>query len=163
VPTVNVTFGLHLLTGDDVADVPEERLSLEEHGEPIQRQRVLDGFLAIDVEGQPRFEVSDELWAAVQNLCFRAVEELSAGDRECWVYTATSADAHVVVLPEATQLRLLSEYARPVTAPREPLLKELFACGLRVLEFLERLGDPHRGFVEPLRPYAERARAALNR
>jgi len=163
VPPVTVTFELQLRVGDEWIDVGEEQLSLEQHQEAIERQDVLEGSIVIEVAGQPRFEAGDELWAAVQNLCFRAVEELSAGDTACWVYTATSTDSHVVVLPMATQLRLLSEYSSPLTAPRESLLTELLACGERFLELLARLGDDQRPSAEQLRPYAERARTALGK
>lgn len=160
VPTVNVTFQLYLRAGNAHVEVPED--ALDEHLEALERQEVLEGALVIEAPGQPRLEVADELWAVVANLCFRCVEDLSTSDRECWVYTVTNADAHVVVLSMASQLRLLSEYGPVVTAPREPLLQALLACGERFMDLLERLGKPQREFTEELRPFAERARAALS-
>ena len=160
-PAVNVTFELHLRVGDEWLEVGETQLSLEEHRQAIESQDVLEGTIDIDVAGQPGFQAGDELWAAVQNLCFRAVEEVGAGDDACWAYTATSSDSHVVILPMASQVRLLSEHARPITAPREELMVALLACGERFLELLERLGGAQRPLVEHLRPYAARARTAL--
>jgi hypothetical protein len=160
VATVNVTFELYLRAGQELLEVPED--ALDRHREAIARQEVLEGALVIEAPGQPRLEVADELWAVVANLCFRCVDELSTGDRECWVYTVTNADAHVVVLSMASLLRLLSEHGPVVTVQREPLLQALFACGERFMGLLERLGESQREFAEELRPYAARARAALD-
>jgi hypothetical protein len=157
-----VTFQLQLVVAGDLLEIGEQELSGDEHREAIESQDVLEGAIVIEVDGR-RFEAADELWAAVQNLCFRAVEELSSGHDGCWVYTATSSDSHVVILPIAKLLRLLSEEARAVTAPRDELLEALLDCGERFLDLLERLGESQEPFVRQLRPYAERARAALGR
>jgi hypothetical protein len=153
-----VTFELQLITGAGVETVPEQALR-EEHRELLAHQDVIEGAIVLEHEGQPRLAFADELPAAVQNLCFDAVAAMAEGGRDCFLYRRTSFEGNLVLIPRGASVRLIGDDTPTFTAPMRDLLPELHACGVRVLDLLDRLD----GGAEYLRPFERRATAALAR
>jgi hypothetical protein len=160
-----VTFTLHLLMGGDIAEVPEDVLG--DHWDTylpvLEQQDSLEGAIVVQAGDQSRLEVVDELWAAVQNLCFLSIVALLDEKRECYLYRFTSSDGHLVMIPLAHLVRLLGENKPVVTESMQALLPQLVDCGLRVLHLFNRLGGRAAEFADHLQPYAERATDALVR
>jgi len=158
-----VTFEVHVVLDNDLKEISEEVLAndLENYREILLEQEVLEGSLLIEVQDQPRLEVTDELWAVVQNLCFACFPALLEEKRECYIYTCTSYDGHIVMLQLADLIRLIGEDTPTITEKKQKLLPELFDCGIRYLEFLKRLGDDRNESVQYLQPFADKARRIL--
>ena len=159
----SVTFEIYAMKDDAVVEIPEGNLSesLERFRALLRTVSVLDGALVIAVEGQDPLYVVDELWAAVQNLCFTCPVEVWAQRRERFLYRFTSSSEQIVVSVHGDHVRLLPSDGAEVTAPQRELFLPLYACGERFVQFLRDLHGPEDATVRHLEPFADRARAAL--
>jgi hypothetical protein len=110
--------------------------------------------------------ILDDLSSATQRLCFEALERLVApGSTYAYQHFTSNAHAALVSSVDGATIALSGEYLPSREFPRATLFPALYACGLRYLAFLEELGSRGRASSVPdlahLRPFAERARAAL--
>jgi hypothetical protein len=160
---VHVTFALDLFTGDDYQTVSEAdlRAAPDSYRDLIRAQETLEGSLRIEANGQPPVEISDELWAAVQNLCFTAVSALLDPERDCFLYRKTNVDSHIVLISLGPVVRLMGEDIPAATFPASELLPALTGCGLRIVDLYRSIGGAAAEFVHYLQPYADQATAAL--
>lgn len=158
-----VTFEVHAVLDNDLKEISEKVIMDEfnNYRDILMEQDVLEGSLVIEVQDQPLLKVTDELWAAVQNLCFACVPALLEEKRECYIYTYTSYDGHIVILPLAGLVRLIGEDTPTITETKQKLLPELFDCGIRYLEFLKRLGGHMNKSAQYLQPFADKAHSLL--
>jgi hypothetical protein len=163
VERVTVSFELQLFTGQDYECVTESALrdDFDSYRERLAEQDALEGAIVIEVPGQPRCAVEDELWAAAQNLCFSMVARVLEESADCLLYRRTSSEGYVVMIPAATTIRLIGDEIPAISAPRSELLPALHECGVRLIDLLERVGGPNAALAEHLRPFQARARAAL--
>jgi hypothetical protein len=163
VERVIVNFEVQLFTGQDYVCVAESALrdDFDSYRERLVEQEALEGAIVIEVPGQPRCAVEDELWAAAQNLCFSMVARALEASPECLLYRRTSSEGYVVMIPAATTIRLIGDEIPAISAPGSELLAALHECGVRVIDLLERIGGPNAALSEHLRPFEAHARAAL--
>lgn len=150
-----VDFRIDLVLGHRIEELDEtivaERIATGDIA-ALREERALDGRLRIGDA-----EIFDELTPVVHMLCFNAVSKLATGD--------TIVDYHYFSSNETVQLRatgdaiILSGSDRPeLTFPRE-ILRAMYACGVRWIAMLDRIG---RGLeADRLRPVAAATRVAL--
>ena len=110
--------------------------------------------------------ILDDLSSATQRLCFESVERLVApGATYGYQYFTSNARATLVSSADGATIALSGEHLPACEFPRGELLATLYECGLRFLAFLEELGRHGRAWsvtdLAHLRPFADRARAAL--
>jgi hypothetical protein len=159
----NVTFEIHAVKDGDVIEIPEGRLAecFEHYRAFLGTLKVLHGALVIAAEGQDPLYAVDELWAAVQNLCFTCPVEILETPRETFVYRFTSSADQIVVSAHGDNVRLLATDGADVTVPQRELFPPLYACGECFLRLLRDLKGSEDAIVLHLQPFADRARAAL--
>lgn len=130
----------------------------------------LDGSITLDGPVIPSFEIGDDMATLIDGFCFRAITTLLAG-AETHVYRFSHCSSLCVFVAANTRVILLSdddqEDMPTLYCERDALLRELYACGVRYIEFLNRLAgstvsvaDIERG-PGHLREAAETARAAM--
>ena len=161
---VQARFEVGIVVGDDLMELDEAELaSRPDHGRAaLGELEALEGALIIEVPGQPVIRVDDDLSAAVQHLCLACAPALLSEQPKSYVYRYTTTDGHVVMIPLGNLVRLVGEHIPTATAATHTLLPALFACGLRYLQLLDRIGGEHaRWSAERLRPLADDARASL--
>ncbi|WP_020390852.1 hypothetical protein [Kribbella catacumbae] len=109
--------------------------------------------------------IEDELFAAVRSLCFEAVEVLATpGTSYTYRYLRSAAHLTLEASRDGTLLSITGDEIDSITLSRPELLVALYACGLRYIGMLEAGradGQPVSAELSQLRPYLQRARAAL--
>ncbi len=122
----------------------------------------IDGAVIIDAD--PPLEVADDLTAVANDLCFAGPQAVLADPYGCYLYRATQATRHTVMIPLATQIRIFGEQTPVVTADIDQLLPELYRCGMRIIDLLERAGEPTEAAVtlDDLRAAAHQLRTRLS-
>jgi hypothetical protein len=160
-----VRFLLHRFT-TDIGELDEQTLArlVDSDGDLVAslcEQDGLEGALVIDDAS-----ILDDLSSATQRLCFEAVGRLvSPRTTYAYQYFTSNAYAELVSSADGATIALRGEFFASRELARGALLPELYACGLRYLAFLEELGRRGRAWsvtdLFHLRPFADRARAAL--
>jgi hypothetical protein len=161
----SVHFLVHRFT-TDVEELDEQTLArlLENDADFVAslcEQEGIEGALVIGDAS-----ILDDLSSATQRLCFEAVERLVAqGTTYAYQYFTSNAQATLVSSGDGATIALSGEYLPAREFSRGELLPALYACGLCYLAFLEDLGRRGRTWsvtdLAHLRPFADRARAAL--
>ncbi|MEU0883369.1 hypothetical protein ABZ345_32585 [Lentzea sp. NPDC005914] len=157
----SVTFRVDLVVSGEPVTLSETELS-EEHAAELARECV--GAIVIDT-GDNTLEVADDLTAAVFNLCLRGPAALLDDPHGHFLYRASLATRHVVMIPLGDAVRVFGEQTPVANADRAVLLPALFRCGQRLIELLDRTGDPDEAAltVGDLRAAATDTGAALRR
>jgi hypothetical protein len=160
---INVSYILYTVSDAGLEEISEADAAdrLSSWGERLADDE-LDGAVVLEAPGQSRLEIVDELWAVVQNLCFRAVHWLLEGEGDSFVFRLTSQDGTVVVLRMAIQARIFGDHIPALTARIDELAPALYACGARYLRFLEQVGG-QQTLIDHLRPFEQSASEALAR
>ena len=161
-------FEVHLIQGHDVEELDEVALGRITEG-LIEGMDPLEGALVID-DGRARAAIIDELASAVQGLCFEAVTALIERPAESYRYRYFNTDTMARISSSGSPVQgiclVLVGQGIPATQhDPEALLVALYQCGIRYLEWLERIGrEGHVSaatVVARLRPLAAEAHAAL--
>lgn len=152
---VTVKVRVHLVTDGDLQEFDEAAIAAwiaEGNTVLLREKRDLNGAICIgDVE------IVDELFSAVQRLCFEGAAALLVdGGSVEYRYFSTPEDARLSVKSDAV---VLSCNTSESTFPRLPLIRALYACGVRWLAVLDKIGRTPE--ADHLRPFAATARAAL--
>jgi hypothetical protein len=160
-----VHFLVHRFT-TDIEELDEQAVArlLDSDGDFVESLCELEGLEGAIVIGGA--SILDDLSSATQRLCFEAVERLVLPSTTySYQYFTSNAHAALASSSDGQTTALSGEYLPSHEWPRGPLLRALYACGLRYLTFLEDLGRRGRTWsvtdLAHLRPFAERARAAL--
>jgi hypothetical protein len=160
-----VHFSIHRLT-TDIQELDESSIASLVASEGgflafLFDSETLEGALVID-----EASICDDLSSATQRLCFEAVAALTKpGTAYSYSYFTSNAHMRLAASSDGATIALSGDYLPALEIPRETLLPALYACGMRYLSFLEEVG--HRGRkwsttdLVHLRPFADRARAAL--
>jgi hypothetical protein len=158
---VNVQFTV--TAPDGAAGISERELGsrLAELSEAVSDDQPPDGLLLVEVPGRPVAEFADELWAAIQNVCFAAVPVL-LDEGSPYVYRYSASDTRATLSPVGGQILVAGDDVPELSAPAGDLLVALYACGGRYLDLLDRLGR-NAALRDHLGRYADRARGSLQR
>ncbi|HEY4242381.1 MAG TPA: hypothetical protein VGM88_21335 [Kofleriaceae bacterium] len=170
---VDVHFEVYRVLPHDGVEIPESQLDayLREHSafaDELGAQEDMDGAIVVDAHA-----LVDDLGPLVHNLCFDAVVATLGDAREYrWsafaspaTYRLSAGNADEASLATTVAGGIRGDDPWSVTHPVRDLLPALYRCGVRYIDFLERLGA--RGGTYPseraayLRAFADRARAAL--
>ena len=163
-----VTFEIHAVRGSDVEELGEDELArrLDVGGDDANaliEMDPLEGAIVIE-SADARAAILDELDSAVQRLCFEAVVALIEHGAEPYIYQYFNTDLNAELVPSGRTFELRGQDIPSTHHQRDALLKSLYACGTRYLAWLERLQQAGREAtvqLAHLRPFADRARAAL--
>ena len=119
----------------------------------LHEARALDG--AICIGGA---EIVDELFSAVQRLCFEGAAALLA-DGAVVEYRYFSSSENARLAANGGTVVLSGSDVPESTFPRWDLIRALYACGVRWLAVLDKIGRaPEANY---LRPFAAAAQSAL--
>jgi len=161
----SVHFLVHRFT-TDIEELDEQTLArlLDSDRDLVASLIAQEGVEGAIVIGNA--SILDDLSSATQRLCFEAVERLVApGATHEYQYFTSNAHATLVSSADGATIALSGEYLPACELSRGELLAALYECGLRYLGFLEELGRRGRTWsvsdLAHLRPFADRARAAL--
>ena len=105
--------------------------------------------------GSDEIRITDEMWWIVDGLCIKGTKRLQEGSTCVHAYFET--DAFVVMIPVGdTLVHLLGDKIAPFRAQKDPLVRELQACGERYMALLEKVSDDadHAAELEALRKTA---------
>lgn len=105
----------------------------------------VDGAVVID--GEEPLEVADDLTAVASDLCFVGPTAVLTDPSSRFVFRATQATRHTVMVPLGTQVRVFGEGTPVVTADVDELLPDLYRCGMRIVGLLEAVGEPEEAAV----------------
>jgi hypothetical protein len=119
----------------------------------LREARSLDG--AIRIGGA---EIADELFSAVQRLCFEGAAAL-LDDGAVVEYPYFSSNEHARLAADGDTVVLSGSDVPESTFPRRDLIRALYACGVRWLAVLDKLGRAPE--ANHLRPFAAAAQSAL--
>jgi hypothetical protein len=119
----------------------------------LREARALDGMLRIGGG-----EIADELFSAVQRLCFEGAAALLA-DGAVVEYPYFSSNEHARLAADRDTVVLSGSDVPESTFPRRDLIRALYACGARWLAVLDRIGRAPE--ANHLRPFAAAAQSAL--
>jgi hypothetical protein len=119
----------------------------------LRAARSLDGVLRIS-----SIEIGDELFSAVQRLCFEGAAALLV-DNAIVDYRFFSSNDEVRLVANDDSIVISGQDVPEASFPRRPLIRALYECGARWVATIEQIGrDPE---ATHLRPFATAARAAL--
>jgi hypothetical protein len=119
----------------------------------LRDARALDG--AIRIGG---IEIADELFSAVQRLCFQAAAALLV-DGAVVEYPYFSSNEHARLAADGDTVVLSCSDVPESRFPRRDLIRALYACGVRWLAVLDKIGRAPE--ANHLRPFAAAAQSAL--
>ena len=163
--TIPVHFAIHRFT-TDVEELDEQALAclIGSNAEFVVSLCALDGLegaLVIDDAS-----IVDDIGSATQRLCFEALEKLVVpGTTYEYPYFTSNTLAKLTSSADGAAIALSGDDVPTREFSRAELLPALYACGVRYLAFVEELGRRGRTSSAPdlvhLRPFADRARAAL--
>lgn len=153
---VTVEVRVDLVIDGDLQELDEAAIAarlLDGDTAPVRDARALDG--AIRIGGA---EIVDELFSAVQRLCFEGAAALLAdGAIVEYRYFSSNQNARLVANGESV---VLSGSDVPESIfPRRDLIRALYACGARWIAVLDELGRAPE--ANHLRPFAAAARSSL--
>jgi len=160
---IEVKFSIDLIVNNQVQILSEDIISTikDDSIELLKQQEVIIGSIEIKVSDQEQLIVSDELWAAVQNICFECITAIFDGKKENYLYRFTEYEGHINLIPDGNKIRIISENAPMVTAPANELFTALYKCGKRFIAFLKIIEGNDGPIVSYLEPFAERAKLSL--
>lgn len=153
---VTVEVRVDLVIDDDLLELDEAAISarlVDGDTAPLSEVRALDGAIRIGSA-----EIVDELFSAVQRLCFEgAVALLADGATVEYRYFSSNENARLVANGETV---VVSGSDVPESMfPRRDLIRALYACGARWIAVLDELGRVPE--ANHLRPFAAAARSSL--
>jgi hypothetical protein len=122
-------------------------------GDALRSARALDGALVVGDAA-----IYDELFSAVQRLCFEAAVALLA-DEAVVDYRYFSSNSSARLAASGDRVVLSGTDLDEADFPRLPLIRSLHACGERWLAVLVQLGRTAE--ADHLQPFAAAARTAL--
>ncbi|HYJ37954.1 MAG TPA: hypothetical protein VEV87_05035 [Chitinophagaceae bacterium] len=162
---ITVTFEIYLNKNNETLNLTEAMLfsELEKYKESVLQREVVDGAIVITATEQEKLIVSDELWAAVQNLCFESIPVILDEKRETFLYRYTSYDGHLIMIPLGNMIRFTGENIPMITVPSKELFPALYECGKRFISFLSKLEGVESEMVKYLGPFKESAKNSLIR
>lgn len=155
--TLTVGFCVQV-DGGDCLD--EQELALPAASSHVFELRHLDG--AITIRSGMEVAIEDELPPLVQNLCFRALPALLAGEAVSLRYFSMPGEFRLH--PTGDVVRISGDLIEEVSLNRRELIPALYECGVRFIGALRHLGgeDPRTaGVVQNLEADAEATRRAL--
>jgi hypothetical protein len=153
---VVVEVRVDLLVDDDLQELDEAALAsrlAEGDTAGLREARALDGALRMGSS-----EIADELFSAVQRLCFEAAPALLT-DGVVVEYRYFSSNESLRLVAADDSVVISGSDVPGSTFPRRELLVALYACGARWLATLDQLGRAAE--ANHLRPFAAAAHAAL--
>jgi hypothetical protein len=156
VVTFNVTFDFTRYFSE--AELADEEGALA----TLRSARRIEGSLDIAASGAPTTRVIDELAPWVQNLCFRAVPPLAAGEPARVSYYSRSGS--VLLTPRGDVVELSGDLNPAARYPKRALLVALVECGHRFLTFaaaVKRDSPDFMGNLNYIRRFEGPAREAL--
>jgi hypothetical protein len=119
----------------------------------LREARALDGVIRIGGA-----EIADELFSAVQRLCFDGAAALLV-DGAVVEYPYFSSNENARLVANGDTVVLSGSDVPESTFPRRDLICALYACGVRWLGMLDKLGRAPE--ANHLRPFAAAAQSAL--
>lgn len=122
----------------------------------------LEGMLVISSGEGTELRIIDELEPWVQNLCFDAVTRICAGESVTVRYYSRAG--YLTLNPQDNQIHLSGDLTPAATFPRAELLKELFDCGCRFIDFagsLKGSDEDYMANLDYVREFRQPARNAL--
>jgi hypothetical protein len=119
----------------------------------LRDARALDGVVRIGGA-----EIADELFSAVQRLCFEAAVALLA-DGAVVEYPYFSSNEHARLAADGDTVMVSGSDVPQSRFPRRDLIRALHACGVRWLATLDKMGRAPE--AKHLRPFAAAAQSAL--
>lgn len=153
---VRVEVRVDLLADGDVQELDEAAIAArlaDGDTAALRDARSLDGALRIGDA-----EIADELFSAVQRLCFEGAAALLA-DGAVVEYRYFSSNEHARLAADGDTVVLSGSDVPESTFLRRELIRALHACGARWLAVLDRIGRaPEASY---LRPFAAAAQSAL--
>jgi hypothetical protein len=159
-PDVSVTFAV---TFDYQRYYAEAELAAPDVVDRIRAGSTIEGSVDIAGDGETVTRIVDELAPWIQNLCFRAVPTLAAGEPTRVLYFSRSG--FLDLAPRDDVIELSGDKNPDATYPRRPLLDALVECGSRFLAFAEtvkRDDVDYMANVDYVRQFEEPARAAAH-
>jgi hypothetical protein len=142
--TVKVHFCV-LVSRDKCLTEAEIETQFDVYREALLANDQYYGTITISSDDHPDVVIDDEVWATVQNLCFLAAPDLIAGKSVEIPYFRYGSSLKLTV--EGDYVRFAGEFIPTVQVPRRELLWELYACGLRYIDFLRKLGQLDPNFM----------------
>ena len=153
---VTVEVRVHLVVDGDLQELDEaaiaERIAAGDAA-ALREERALDG--AIRIGGA---EIADELFSAVQRLCFEGAAALLA-DGAVVEYRYFSSNENARLVADGDTVVVSGSDVPTSTFARTDLLRALYACGVRWLAVLDKIGRAPE--ANHLRPFAAAAQSAL--
>lgn len=122
----------------------------------------LYGAIIIEIPGEPEVRIEDELWAAIQGLCFQSIPYLSAYKE--FRYSYLSSSGYFVLAPSQASIDISGDYVPSISVPYEETLPALFNCGQRFIKLLYRLKKEavhYEALIKHLEEQAEIAKQSL--
>jgi hypothetical protein len=153
----NVTVDVRVdLVADGVEELDEAAIAARLAGgdaASLREARALDGALRIGGA-----EIADELFSAVQRLCFEGAAALLA-DGAVVEYRYFSSNERARLAADGDTVVLSGSDVPESAFPRRELIRALYACGARWIATLDKLGRAPE--ANHLRPFAAAAQSAL--
>lgn len=153
-----VQYEVFVEEGDRYWSEDEISTKWSEFQHHFAEDEVDSGVLVIRGSEETEARLYDVLGALVQNVCFRSLEPLSMG-RDVVVH-GFSHEEQVELRVRADETTVSGDGVEgTAVVPTKLLIESLYACGLRYVETLRRLGG-HERVLESLERDAEAARSA---
>jgi len=153
---VTVEVRVDLVSDGDLQELDEAAIAARlANGDTasLRAAHNLDG--AIRIGGA---EIVDELFSAVQRLCFEGAATLLS-DRAVVEYRYFSSNENARLVANGETVVLSGSDVPESALPRLDLIRALYACGTRWISVLEKLGRVPE--ANHLRPFAAAARSSL--
>lgn len=123
------------------------------NGASLRDADALDGAVFIgDVE------IVDELFSAIQRLCFEGATALLV-DGAIVAYRYFSSPQEACLIAKGDSVMISTDDISGASFPRQDLIRALYACGARWLTVLDKIGRTPE--ANHLRPFAIAAQSAL--
>jgi hypothetical protein len=151
---IAVSFCLYTLDSHDCYTEEELAAGFDALKPALISSKPQQGSIIIS-NGAGEARITDELCPAIAGLCFESIGHLL--ENRVYVYSYFETHRYAVLIPVGEKLvHVVGDDIKSLDTDKEVLVRRLYACGLRYIQFLERLGeDPdHAASLEVLRQIA---------
>ncbi|QBX35184.1 hypothetical protein E4191_11115 [Paracoccus liaowanqingii] len=135
VDKLDIYYKMHLVSGGNLLELSEDDVSSEHILQRLALQHVIEGEVCISFDGE-EWCVVDELWAAVQNICFDCAITMVGKRRPDFRYLCTSQDFIVTFTDLGENLEVKDSDGRCFTVNKSILFHKALECGKRFIRLL---------------------------
>ncbi len=111
--------------------------------------------------GEQQTMIADTLRYLILGLCFQAVPPLLNDETFTYRHFDDAATT-VQLLPQGDAVYISGKWVTALVCPRQELVEQLYACGMRYLAFLRALDAQYETYITSHIRDAEQAKQAIN-